>query len=148
MHSWPHIAPNKDSNFPVFSFFFEDASDGSYNNFGRIYFKMKKANLTEVEPATEFCFTQILLLGDPDSLLLELGKIKLNAVVFLSRQYSEPDSDAMFSHSQVITRHRQENPFIIDQASVLGKVSLKSRNAHYFDIADVYVMVVTWIVLP
>lgn len=45
-------------------------SDGSYNNFGRSYFKMKKANLTEVEPATEYYFSQILLLGDPDSLLL------------------------------------------------------------------------------
>jgi len=68
MHSWPHIAPNKDSNFATF--FFKMLSDGSYNNFGRSYFKMKKANLTEVEPATEFYFSKILLLGDPDSLLL------------------------------------------------------------------------------
>jgi hypothetical protein len=59
MHNWPHIAPNKDSNFATF--FLEDASDGSYNNFGRSYFKMKKANLTEVEPATECYFSQILL---------------------------------------------------------------------------------------
>lgn len=41
--------------------FLEDASDSSYNNFGRSYIKMKKANLTEVEPATEF---RILLLPD------------------------------------------------------------------------------------
>jgi len=41
---------------------------------------MKAANLTEVEPATEFYFSKILLLGDPDSLLL--GKKKTKAVVF------------------------------------------------------------------
>jgi len=78
MHNWLHIAPNKDSNFATF--FLKMLSDGSYNNFGRSYFKMKRANLTEVEPATEYYFSQILLLGDPDSLLL--GEKKPKAVVF------------------------------------------------------------------
>jgi len=44
---------------------------------------MKNANLTEVEPATEYYFSQILLLGDPDSLLLGKEKLNLKLLYFL-----------------------------------------------------------------
>jgi hypothetical protein len=82
MKDHAQLATSKqDSNLQLF--FGKMLSDGSYNNFGRSYFKMKNANLTEVEPATEYYFSQILLLGDPDSLLLGKEKLNLKLLYFL-----------------------------------------------------------------